>query len=243
MYKNIEHFVKVSFLRPIRNASIGNGHSGATKSGSHITCISEVAMKYRDHVPFCSFHGTCDDYLIQVARQDSNPMSFTILACAHLMTAPLFLQGNLLRKKHQYVTASYGMGVNYVSPNDVADAAVAVILQSQQKQHANQSYLLTGPGPTKDSEVAKLLTDCFGCPIEHIQLGYHDYVAHIKKQGLPAWQIKDCAAFERMKAKGYDELPICYTKDLQRLTGKKPETFADFLKFQSSCMRPGMAFP
>ena len=245
MYKNIRHFIKVSFLRPTHRSDILNTPASPGSSHSHkdALSLSDVALKYRENVPFCSFHGTCDDYLIQVARQDDNPMSYTILSCGHLMTAPLFLQGHGLRKKYQYVTASYGMGINYVSPNDVADAAVVVILQSGLAKHNNKVYHLTGRGPMTDRHVAKELTVVYGRPIEHIELGYHDYVAHLKKRGLPAWQIKDCAAMERMKSKGYDELPACYTNDLESLTGKPPESFADFLKCQSSCMRPGMSFP
>ena len=62
------------------------------------------------------------------------------------------------------MTASYGMGVNYVSPNDVADAAVVVLLN--QKPYRNKVFNLTGPGPIKDSEVAKLLTKHYGTEID-----------------------------------------------------------------------------
>ena len=44
------------------------------------------------------------------------------------MTTPLLHQGEQLIKDSTFTTASYGMGVNYVSPNDVADAAVVVLL-------------------------------------------------------------------------------------------------------------------
>jgi len=219
MYKNVQQFVKVSFLHPtVRTAACGDPHAAKT--------FSQVAQQYRERVPYCTFHGAFDDYLIQTTRQGGTTMTYTILACAHLMSNPLFLQGNLLRHDHKYVTASYGMGVNYVSPNDVADAAVVVILRPS--QHANKVYNLTGPGPTRDSQVAKLLSensmymtadrdDRIETPaaihIEHIQLGYHEYVEHCRHvRKLPIWQVKDSAEFERMKAMGFDELPFMYTK-------------------------------
>lgn len=246
MYKNVQHFVKVSFLKPGKAGATSpnnnNGHHQHSRANSNTKAFNDMATQYRDRVPFCAFHGACDDYLLQVARQDDNPMTCTILGSGHLMTSPLFLQGSGLRKEHTFVTASYSMGVNYVSPNDVADAAVVVILNRNSPQHANHIYNITGPEPTTDAHVAKLLTASFGCPIEHISLGYHEYVERIKKRGLPAWQVKDSAAMERMKAMGYDELSTSYTKDLEKLTGKKAESFASFLKTQSSSMRPGMAF-
>lgn len=236
-YRRVKHFVKLSFLRPTTR-SVGNYDPRKCSS------FSEVAQQYRNSVPYCYFHGSFDDYLIQTTLQGGSSMAYTILACSHLMTNTLFLQGNLLRRENKFVTASYGMGVNYVSPNDAADAAVVVILRRQ--AHINKVYNLTGSGPIKDTEVVQLLSEIIyaGQPIEHLQLGYHEYAEHAKVvRNLPAWQQKDSAEFERMKAMGFDELPFMYTKDLETVTGNKPESFAEFLKHQKICMRPGKSFP
>jgi NAD(P)H dehydrogenase (quinone) len=220
--KKVEHFVKVSFLRPTHEWK----------------GVSTAARQYRESVPFVNFHGTCDD-LLEASKHDSR-ISYTILAASHLMSTPLIMQGNLLRVDHKFITASYGMGVDYVSPNDVADAAVVVILN--QKPHRNKVYNLTGPGPITDAQVAKLLTKHYGTEIEHVELGYHAYKEDARKRGLPEWQIKDAAAFERMKASGIDELSASYTKDVETITGTKPETFDHYLT-NKGCMRPGMTFP
>jgi len=144
---------------------------------------------------------------------------------------------------HSKSTLLYNQLINYsmqVSPNDVADAAVVVILNN--KPHRNTVYNLTGPGPITDETVAKLLTQHYGTTIEHVELGYHAYKENARKRGLPEWQVKDAAAFERMKASGIDEVSASYTKDVEKITGMKPETFADYLN-NKSCMRPGMTFP
>lgn len=213
--KQVERFVKVSFLR---NAAAG--------------------QRYRENVPFVHFHGTCDDLLIQTAQ--ASPLSYTILCTSHLMSTPLLHQGDLLRTQHKFVTASYGMGVNYVSPNDVADASVVVLLN--RREHHNKVYNLTGAGPIFDKEVAKLLSKAYGTEIEHVSLGYHDYKSDIKARGLPQWLVKDSAAFEKMKASGIDEYESSYTDDLEKLIGKKPESFADYLENKNS-QRPGLTFP
>jgi uncharacterized protein YbjT (DUF2867 family) len=220
--KKVEHFVKISFLRPTHDWK----------------GVSTAARQYRESVPFVSFHGVCDD-LLEASKNDSR-ISYTILCCSHLMSTPLIMQGKLLREDHKFVTASYGMGVNYVSPNDVADAAVVCILNN--KAHRNKVYNLTGPGPITDQAVAKLLTKHYGTNVEHVEMGYHAYKEDARKRGLPEWQVKDAAAFERMKASGIDELSQSYTKDIEKITGMKPESFADYLN-NKSCMRPGMTFP
>ena len=220
--KKVEHFVKISFLRPTH----------AFKG------VAQIAKQYRDNVPFVAFHGTCDD-LLELAKQDSR-ISYTILCTSHLMSSPLLSQGDTLRRDHKFVTASYGMGVNYVSPNDVADAAVVVLLN--QKPYRNKVFNLTGPGPIKDSEVAKLLSNHYGTQIEHVQLGYHEYRKDVERRGIPDWMARDAAAMERMKATGIDEHQGAYTNDLAKIIGKPAESFEGYLTHKS-CMRPGRTFP
>jgi len=195
--KKVEHFVKISFVES-----------------------TEAGERYRENVPFVRFHATCDDILKQAPM--TSRISYTILCTSHLMSTPLLQQGDLLKKEHKFITASYGMGVNYVSPNDVADASVVVLMDL--KGHRNKVYNLTGPGPTFDKDVAKLLSRAYETEIQHIELGYHDFKKQAIKRDVPNWLVKDAASFERMKASGIDELASSYTNDLEKLIGKQPGT-------------------
>jgi uncharacterized protein YbjT (DUF2867 family) len=210
----VEHFVKVSFLR------------------------NSIGEEYRKSVAFVKFHASCDDYLEQAPK--SSRITYTILCTSHIMATPLLQQGKNLTENHKYVTGSYGMGVNYVSPNDVADAAVVVLLN--QSHHRNRVYNLTGPGPIFDRDVARLLSKAYGTEIEHVELGYHDFRKYIKARGLPEWLVKDSAEMEKMKASGIDEYTSSYTNDVMKLIGKKPETFGEYLANKNS-QRPGKTFP
>jgi uncharacterized protein YbjT (DUF2867 family) len=122
----------------------------------------------------------------------------------------------------------------------VADAAVVVLLD--QKNHRNKTYNLTGPGPTYDKDVARLLSKAYGKEIEFVSLGYHDYKKDVMRRGLPQWLVRDSAAFEKMKASGIDELRSSYTTDLVKLIGKTPESFSDYLD-NKNAQRPGLTFP
>ena len=132
------------------------------------------------------------------------------------------------------------MGVNYVSPNDVADAAMVVLLDL--KTHRNKVYNLCGPEPIRDSDVAKLLTIHYGTEIEHVQLGYHEYKESVRQRGLPAWLVRDSAAFERMKASGIDEEYGMVVNHMEKIIGRKPESFKGYMNNKAS-MRPGATFP
>ena len=147
----------------------------------------------------------------------------------------------MLADEHKFTTASYGMGVNYISPNDVADASLAALLD--RKSHRNKIYNLSGPRPPiTDADVADLLTEFYGTKITHVQLGYHDYAKSIKERGLPDWIVKDSAELERIKASGIDEQSSSYTKDLEKLIGRPPENFRHYLRNREA-MRPGLNFP
>jgi uncharacterized protein YbjT (DUF2867 family) len=211
----VEHFVKISFFQ-----------------------AGDIENPYRQTVPFVEFHGTCDDILAN-AQNDSS-FSYTILAPSHIMATPLIQEGPTIRNDKKYVTASYGMGVNYVSPNDVADAAIVCLLIT--KKHRNMTYNLSGPGPVRDVHIARLFSEFYGFPVEHVALGYHEYVEYVKTLNHPEWLIMDSAAFEKMKASGIDELASSYTKDLETIIGKPPETFADYLMSKES-MSPAWCWP
>lgn len=207
--KKIEHFIKISFL-----------HN----------------EEYRKNVPMAKFHSVCDELLEHAPK--TSRISYTVLATSHLMTTPLLTQGACLEKDFKYVTASYGMGVDYVSPNDVADAAMVVLLD--RKHHRNKVYNLTAK-PITDREVCKQLTKAYGREIQHIEMGYHDYVKWLQTRHVPTWLSKDAAAFEKMKASGIDEDPKNYTRDLENLIGRKAETFLDYLQ-NKDAQRPGRKF-
>lgn len=208
----VEHFVKISFLRNLAQAEL-----------------------YRKNVPFVRFHSTCDD-LLEHAKSDSR-ISYTILCCSHLMSTPILHQGNRFLEEKTFVTASYGMGVSYVSPNDVAAASLVVLLNL--KKHRNKEYNLIGPIIT-DSKVCKLLSDAYGYEILHKPIGYHEYVADISRRGLPEWFVKDSAEFERMKASGIDEeLAEERLNHLEKVIGRPAEGFEEYLQNKDS-MRPGV---
>lgn len=61
-------------------------------------------------------HCLCPPPQLEQAPKTSK-ISYTILSTSHLMSTPLLHQGKLLKEEGKFVVASYGMGVNYCSPN------------------------------------------------------------------------------------------------------------------------------
>ena len=158
-------------------------------------------------VPLVHKHALCDGDLIL-----HKELNETILFSSHLMSN-IFRYGfdrKGLAEHHEFYGASGGKGVNYVSPNDVAEVAVHAILD---KTHKRQAYTLTGPTIT-DEEIAKLLTDKIGTTVKYVEkpLTFFD---------------PDTAMLEKIKASGLEEnFPA---GDVEKVLGRGPETFADYL--------------
>lgn len=104
-------------------------------------------------VPLIRAHGDCDEMLAK------SGIEYTIIAATHFMSNPFVFQGENLRsdlKPAPFYGASGQKGVNYVSPNDVAEVAVRTLMEP--KVHANKEYSITGPETIKDQAVAGLLS-------------------------------------------------------------------------------------
>jgi NAD(P)H dehydrogenase (quinone) len=197
----IQHFVKFSFY-----------HARMSRDPFH-------------NVPLVKAHGDCDEKLIK------SGLTFTILGASHLMSNPLVFQGNELRAKQKPAIlygASANKLVNYVSPNDVAECAVRVILEPH--SHHNQEYNLTGSIGIAEQEMCQLLSDHLKKPIMYVDQPLHTFQEGERMSGNPNWIVEDIAMLEMVKASGYEADPAFPTMDIKEICGHEPETYAMYLR-------------
>lgn len=184
--------------------------------------VSFFHTRHRDDFqePLLRLHKMCDTLLT-----DSG-ISYTILAATHFMSNPLKFQGKEIRraKAAMYYGACTEHGVNYVSPNDVADVAVRVSLDP--KPHHGKIYDLTGPETIKDKDVAELLGKYLNKPVMYFEKPL-DFFETTDK--LPVWVVQDLVALERLKASGKEDLMQFISKDIEKICGRPAETFEEYL--------------
>jgi uncharacterized protein YbjT (DUF2867 family) len=129
----VKHFVKLSFYNALASARM------------------QLANPFC-RVPLGKMHGDCDVRIIK-----SHAMDYTILFATHLMSDPaVYQRHNFMSNPPRFYSASAGKGVNYVSPNDIAAAAVCVLRNP--KDHRRVGYTLTGPTHIMDTQVANHLS-------------------------------------------------------------------------------------
>jgi NAD(P)H dehydrogenase (quinone) len=221
----VRHFVKMSFYH-------------ARLSGN----------PFQD-VPLVRGHGDCDDMLVKlvtpslesvyqgdtdvVVDYGSPHMSYTILGASHLMSNPFTFQKHELKQSGNLATfygASGNRGVNYVSPNDIAEVAVRVLLEPC--AHYNREYTLTGPCAITDQEVADLLSKHLKKPVMYIDQPLHEFATELKVGGDPRWMVQDMVALEEIKATGTEENLSFISDDIEKICGHEAEKFEDYLRLE-----------
>jgi uncharacterized protein YbjT (DUF2867 family) len=218
----VKHFVKLSFY--------------------HARILGDPMQE----IPLVQAHGICDELLVKtfeplvtnvmggdvdvaVDFTHSN-MSYTILYGSHYMSNPFVFQGKELRESGvpgTFYGASDNHGVNYVSPNDVAEVATRVLLDP--RPHYNKEYTLTGPEAIVDQQVADLLSKHLKMPVMYVNQPMHEFMREIKFGGDAAWMVRDMAAMEKVKASGTEEAANFVSDDIEKLCERKPESFEDYL--------------
>ena len=219
----VKHFVKMSFY--------------------HARIMGDPMQE----IPLAQAHAECDDLLVKmltpavknlmtgdvdVGVDFTTPnMSYTILYASHYMSNPLVLQGKELREgatPGAFYGASGNHGVNYVSPNDVAEVATRVLIEP--RTHYNKEYTLTGPEAIHDQQVADLLGKHLNRPVMYVDQPLHVYMGEMKSEGEAAWMVRDLAAMEKVKASGTEEEKNFLSADIMNICGHPAESFRDYLE-------------
>jgi NAD(P)H dehydrogenase (quinone) len=114
--------------------------------------------------------------------------------------------------------------VAYVSREDVAAVAAAVLLAPPP---GNQLLDVTGPESLSGPDIARLLSEVGGRPVEHQSIPLEALVDGMVAHGLPRPIAEVYASFDAGIAAG----EVAAVSDtVERLTGKKPETLGDLLR-------------
>jgi len=185
-----------------------------------------------EEVPLIKKHLECDRMLMK------SGIAYTILGASHFMSNPLVYQGRYLKTQEGtgvIYGASAGKAVNYVSPNDVAEAAVRTLLAPV--DHVDKVYNLTGPVAVKEEEVAAILGKFLNKPVTYIDQELSFFEKEEMMSGDPEWLVEDLVALERIKATGHEGYVSFLTKDIERICGHPAETYEGYL-MQQDLMSP-----
>lgn len=217
----------------------------------HKAAIDAAASAGVQHIVYTSFVNVDEANPAIVTRDHrateemirASGMAFTFLRDAHYADAMILNAGPGFIASGVWMTSTAGGHEAMVWREDCVNCAVAVLTRDG---HENRAYPITGPNRETFGEVAAMLAEIVGVPIELVETDDAGMYAYFDSLGIPRhpvdnqsvagipWNSDDMVSFERSIREGF--LDVC-TDDVERLTGHRArsvraliEANADFLR-------------
>ena len=186
------------------------------------------------NIPFVKNHLHCDEMLMRLIMPDEeylSQMSYTIIAASHFMSNATTRYGMELNGTDAVTnmySATNNRAANYISPNDVAEATVRVVLSP--KDHYNRIYTLLGPELITRSEITQLMSNFFEKKLHHAEVLHSKQKSILIENGTAMWEVNDRMAMQRLMASGLEEnITWNMRNDFERICHHSPETFTEYL--------------
>ncbi len=107
--------------------------------------------------------------------------------------------------------------------DDIADVVVAALTE---EGHDNEVYELTGPELLTFADMAAILTDAIGKPIQYIPISFEDFHANVEKSG--GTFVAD--VFTDIARQALDGRNAHLTDGVRRALGRAPSSFANYAR-------------
>ncbi len=200
----------------------------------HTNAVHAAKEAGVQHIVYTSFQRKTEDgssaawpiaeaHLLTEKLLKESGLTYTILKNAlYLDVLPLFM-GPVLDTGTIYLPAGEGK-VPYASRADMGAAGAAVLTGTG---HENQSYDLSNDTSYSFHDIARILSDLSGKPIQYVSPTAEEFGTALTGAGVPAEAIQMTAGFCAAIAQGEFDFP---GTTLEKLLGRKPETAEHFLK-------------
>ena len=182
-----------------------------------IVKISASDSNVRSPVPWAKAHALIDHHL------RASGVDWTILKPTAFMQNFLWFKDPIAKGFLPQVTGSGS--VSWVDTRDVARVAAAVLTQDG---HERATYFLTGPETIDMKEASARLSKALGHKVRYLDLPSPVFRAILRMTGNSKWMAKGLVVqFDDVVAGHHDIDP---TFEIERLTGKPPHSFTDFIQ-------------
>ncbi|OUM67609.1 hypothetical protein PIROE2DRAFT_68811 [Piromyces sp. E2] len=204
----------------------------------HLNVIKAARASHVSHIVYTSFAnlyqskcGLEDVHLATECAIKASQLPYTFLRNAFY--SEYFIGKAYLKRSIDsgiLYSLAKGRGVNHVSRDDLAKAA-AVVLTTE--GHINKAYDLTNPTFYTYKEIAEILKEVTGKPVEFVETNVKDYLEYLDSLHVPKeFQFIDACTLQQRFVDGWGEL--C-SQDLANLIGKEnimtPKQFIEKLDF------------
>ncbi|MGE8134429.1 SDR family oxidoreductase [Novosphingobium subterraneum] len=218
----------------------------------HKAAIDAAAAAGVGHVVYTSFIGIDDPANPAEVRHDhieterlirASGCGWTMLRDAHYADAMILMAGpGVMQSGKWFSNAGEGREA-MVWRDDCIESAVAVLTG---EGHEGRIYNITGPELQTFGEVAAIMAEVTGRPVEYVSLDDEGQYAMFDAMGIPRrpvddlevagipWNSDDMVSFGRAIREGF--LELC-TDDVERLTGRKARSVRQMIQENVALLR------
>lgn len=188
----------------------------AATGGCHVVKISSVGARPGSPASFIDWHGRSEEALAR------SSLPATVLRSSFFMSNLLMSAGAVARAG-QLVAPAGEARIAMVHPGDVAAAAATVLTEPG---HVGSTYELSGPEALTYAEVAGVLTEVLGRPVEFFDAPDAAVREALLASAMPPWFV---AGFLDLFAELRAGVAATTTGTVEALTGRRPRPLADFV--------------
>lgn len=218
----------------------------------HKAAIDAAAANGVKHIVYTSFIGIDDpanpaevrhDHIETEALMKASGCAWTCLRDAHYADAMILMAGpGVMQTGKWFSNAGQGREA-MVWRDDCIESAVAVLTG---EGHENETYNITGPELQTFEEVAAIMAEVTGRPVEYVSLDDEGQYAMFDAMGIPRrpvddsevngipWNSDDMVTFGQAIREGF--LELC-TDDVERLTGRKARSVRQMITENAEMLR------
>jgi uncharacterized protein YbjT (DUF2867 family) len=192
----------------------------------HVVKLSLIKADPKSPGPIPQWHGMAEK------RLEASGLKFTHLR-PNFHMQNMFWFARPIREIDTFCLPMAEAKTALVDARDIADAAGEVLLGSG---HEGKTYLLTGPQAMDCYEVAETLSTVMARRITYKPIAPEEFKTIV----LRHWNLIEPYAdaivsiWRGMAGGGYDQV----SDDFERLTGRKPRSFAEFLRDHAEIFAP-----
>ena len=162
------------------------------------------------------------DHLETERALAASGLGWTVLRNAWYMEN-LFMALPAVLASGKWFTSSGEGRIPYIAREDCARAAAAVLVADGT---TNTRYDITGAQAYSRAEIAALVTQVSGKPIEVVQVSDEQLVQGLTAAGIPGFFVPTLVSFDTNTRLGYFDL---VSEDVRKLTGRAAQSLRDFL--------------
>lgn len=187
----------------------------AKRAGVRRIVRSSVLGAADDAITFPRWHRAVEKTI------EESGLPYTILQPTAFMQN-LLLYTNSIKKDGKFYAAQADARASLVDARDIAEAAVIALTESG---HDGKKYKITGGEPISNGDIAEVLSDVTGKPVQYVAISDDDAKKAMLGMGMPPWMVDGMTELNQITARGW--LAGVET-DFERIAGHKPRSFRQF---------------